>query len=77
MCGEQVALDALGDELEAVEFGALLLAAQAAGNPARQFGERWRHQLDRDAGIDQRGEPDGLFLAPVEFRQGDQQQVVR
>ena len=71
---EQVAFDTLGDEFQAFEIGALLLAAQAAGDPARQFGQRRRVQLDGDAGIDQRREPDGLFLAPVEFRQGDQQQ---
>ena len=42
MGGEQVAFDALGDEPQPFELGALLLAAQATGDPARQFGERRR-----------------------------------
>ena len=71
MRGEQVALDALGDEFQAVDVGALLLAAQPPGDPARQFGQRRGVQLDGDAGIEQRREPDGLFLASVKLGQGD------
>ncbi|MPN25865.1 hypothetical protein SDC9_173283 [bioreactor metagenome] len=74
--GKQVALDAFGDELQAFRIGALLLPAQPAGDPAGQFGERRGVELDGDAGVGERREPGCLLLAPVEFGQGDQQQVV-
>ena len=71
--GEQIALDMLGDEAQTVAVGALLLAAQAAGDPFGQFGERRRNQLDGGTGIGEVLEPDSLFLGPVEPWQGDQQ----
>jgi hypothetical protein len=53
----------------------LLLAAQAAGDPGRQFGKVGRNQLDGHAGVGQRLQPGGLFLAPVEPGQRHQQQA--
>ena len=76
MRGEQVALDALGDETQRVSTGLLLLAAQAAGDPRRKFGEIRRDQFDGDAGVGQRFQPGGLLLGPVETGQGDEQKCV-
>jgi hypothetical protein len=51
MGGEQVAFDALGNEFQAFQVGTLLLAAQAAGDPARASGrpQRWAFMLSYSA----------------------------
>ncbi|KAF1858399.1 hypothetical protein Lal_00014910 [Lupinus albus] len=73
---QQIALDAVGDEVEALAVRALVLGRETHADPPRQLRAFHVRDLDVDRGLLQRRHPRRLGRLPVQLRQGDQGQVV-
>ena len=70
--GEQIAFDAIRNEIQRFRIGFLLLQAEPAGNPLRQGPAQHGFGFDSDAGTFKRFEPGGFLAAPVEVGHVDQ-----
>jgi hypothetical protein len=72
--GEQIALDAVGDELERFGAGPVLVAREPLSDPLRQPRAIDCIDFDEHPGAFQRGDPAGFLRAAIETRQRDERE---